>query len=193
MLNGSTHYERPTNYYESVPSNALERVLWLGSGSHAQTPSKWTMKICSNQRDVVKEEVRGINVLNQPYGGFPWLDMPPIAYRNWKRTRTIFMETSTTSTRATLDDVQEISSKDILRACVECRSPDSRRRGYRDEGDSKLAERYFRRQHSSRAAMPSPANIDGPPQMEEPPAASWRKNSARCRALALSDTRPRSG
>jgi len=40
-----------------------------------------------NQRDVVKEEVR-VNVLNQPYGGFPWLDMPPVAFRNW-RTRII--------------------------------------------------------------------------------------------------------
>jgi len=35
-----------------------------------------------NQRDVVKEEVR-VNVMNQPYGGFPWLDMPPVAFRNW--------------------------------------------------------------------------------------------------------------
>src|SRR5260370_21846000 len=30
VLNGSTHYD-VTNYYESVPSNALERVLWLES------------------------------------------------------------------------------------------------------------------------------------------------------------------
>ncbi len=28
VLNGSTHYD-VTNYYEAVPSNALERVLWL--------------------------------------------------------------------------------------------------------------------------------------------------------------------
>src|ERR1700745_591841 len=34
-----------------------------------------------NQRDVVKEEDR-VNVMNQPYGGFPWLGMPPVAFRN---------------------------------------------------------------------------------------------------------------
>src|SRR5258708_12653837 len=28
MLNGSTSYD-VTNYYEAVPSNALERILWL--------------------------------------------------------------------------------------------------------------------------------------------------------------------
>ena len=33
VLNGSTHYD-VTNYYEAVPSNALERVLWLLSLIH---------------------------------------------------------------------------------------------------------------------------------------------------------------
>ena len=28
-----------------------------------------------NQQDVVKNEVR-VNVLNQPYGSFPWIDLP---------------------------------------------------------------------------------------------------------------------
>jgi zinc protease len=63
-----------TNYYESVPSNALERVLWLEADRmralHVDDEN------LRNQRDVVKEEVR-VNVLNQPYGGFPWLDLPP--------------------------------------------------------------------------------------------------------------------
>jgi predicted Zn-dependent peptidase len=35
-----------------------------------------------NQKDVVKNEVR-VNVLNRPYGGFPWLDLPQAANRNW--------------------------------------------------------------------------------------------------------------
>jgi predicted Zn-dependent peptidase len=42
-----------------------------------------------NQRDVVKEEVR-VNVLNQPYGGFPWLDMPPVAFRNWANAHNFY-------------------------------------------------------------------------------------------------------
>ncbi len=32
-----------------------------------------------NQVDVVKEEIR-VNVLNRPYGGFPWLTLPPVLF-----------------------------------------------------------------------------------------------------------------
>lgn len=32
-----------------------------------------------NQVDVVKEEIR-VNVLNRPYGGFPWLTLPPVMF-----------------------------------------------------------------------------------------------------------------
>jgi len=42
-----------------------------------------------NQRDVVKEEVR-VNVMNQPYGGFPWLDLPPVAFRNWANAHNFY-------------------------------------------------------------------------------------------------------
>src|SRR2546429_663071 len=78
VLNGSTSYD-VTNYYEAVPSNALERVLWLEADRmHALKGDQENLK---NQRDVVKEE-RRVNVMNQPYGGFPWLDMPPGAFRN---------------------------------------------------------------------------------------------------------------
>ncbi|HEY3472120.1 MAG TPA: insulinase family protein, partial [Amycolatopsis sp.] len=33
----------------------------------------------ANQIDVVKEEIR-LNVLNRPYGGFPWITLPPVLY-----------------------------------------------------------------------------------------------------------------
>src|SRR5438105_4622994 len=80
VLNGSTHYD-VTNYYESVPSNALERVLWLEADR--MRALKVDDENLRNQRDVVKEEVR-VNVMNEPYGGFPWLDMPPVAFRDRK-------------------------------------------------------------------------------------------------------------
>ena len=66
VLNGSTMYD-VTNYYEAVPSNALERVLWLEADR--MRALKVDEENLTNQRDVVKEEVR-VNVLNQPYGGF---------------------------------------------------------------------------------------------------------------------------
>ena len=41
-----------------------------------------TQENLTNQQGVVINEVRG-SVLNQPYGGFPWLDMPQYANTNW--------------------------------------------------------------------------------------------------------------
>ena len=86
VLNGSTQYD-VTNYYEAVPSNALERVLWLEADR--MRALKVDEENLRNQRDVVKEEVR-VNVLNQPYGGFPWLDMPPVAFRNWANAHNFY-------------------------------------------------------------------------------------------------------
>src|SRR5260370_1001724 len=75
-LNGSTHYD-VTNYFESVPSNALERVLWLEADRMRDL--KADEEHLPNQGDVVKEEVR-VNVLNQPYGASPCLALPPIPF-----------------------------------------------------------------------------------------------------------------
>ena len=85
-LNGSTSYD-VTNYYEAVPSNALERVLWLEADR--MRALKVDDENLKNQRDVVKEEVR-VNVMNEPYGGFPWLDMPPVAFRNWANAHNFY-------------------------------------------------------------------------------------------------------
>jgi zinc protease len=86
VLNGSTSYD-VTNYYEAVPSNALERVLWLEADR--MRALKVDDENLKNQRDVVKEEVR-VNVMNEPYGGFPWLDMPPVAFRNWANAHNFY-------------------------------------------------------------------------------------------------------
>jgi len=102
VLNGTTHYD-VTNYFESVPSNALERVLWLEADRmrslHVDDEN------LRNQRDVVKEEVR-VNVMNQPYGGFPWLDLPPVAFRNWANAHNFYGDFADLDA-ATLADVQD--------------------------------------------------------------------------------------
>ena len=38
-----------------------------------------TAENLANQVDVVSEEIR-LNVLNRPYGGFPWIDLPPVLF-----------------------------------------------------------------------------------------------------------------
>ncbi|CAN5271385.1 pitrilysin family protein [soil metagenome] len=75
-MNGSTRADY-TNYYETLPSNALERALFL-EADRMRSP-RITEENLVNQISVVKEEIR-VNVLNQPYGGFPWLSMPPLIF-----------------------------------------------------------------------------------------------------------------
>ncbi|HUA01766.1 MAG TPA: pitrilysin family protein [Candidatus Aquilonibacter sp.] len=102
LLNGTTNYD-VTNYFESVPSNALERVLWLEADR--MRALKVDDENLRNQRDVVKEEVR-VNVLNQPYGGFAWLDLPPVAFRNWPNAHNFYGDFADLDA-ATLADVQQ--------------------------------------------------------------------------------------
>ena len=101
VLNGSTMYD-VTNYFEAVPSNALERMLWLEADR--MRALKVDDENLRNQRDVVKEEVR-VNVMNQPYGGFPWLDMPPVAFRNWANAHNFYGDFADLDA-ASLADVQ---------------------------------------------------------------------------------------
>jgi predicted Zn-dependent peptidase len=75
-FNGSTHLDY-TDYYETLPSNALERALFL-EADRMRGP-RLTEENLRNQVDVVKEEIR-VNVLNRPYGGFPWLKLPPVVF-----------------------------------------------------------------------------------------------------------------
>ena len=66
-----------TAYYEAVPSAALELVLFLEADRMAAPAI--TEENLRNQISVVEEEVK-VNVLNQPYGGFPWIVLPELAF-----------------------------------------------------------------------------------------------------------------
>lgn len=65
-LNGSTNRDR-TNYYETVPSNQLERALWLEADRMGFLLDAVTQKKFEIQRATVKNE-RGQNYDNRPYG-----------------------------------------------------------------------------------------------------------------------------
>ena len=78
--NGST---RPdfTNYIEVAPVSAIEPILWLEADRMKTLDfNPVTLK---NQQDVVKEEIR-VNVKNQPYGGFMWIDIGQQAFSRWE-------------------------------------------------------------------------------------------------------------
>ena len=65
-LNGSTNQDR-TNYFETVPSNQLEKMLWLESDRMGFLLDAVTQKKFEIQRSTVKNE-RGQNYDNRPYG-----------------------------------------------------------------------------------------------------------------------------
>jgi zinc protease len=65
-LNGSTNADR-TNYWEVVPSNALDLALWMESDRMGFLLPALTEAKFSNQRDVVLNERRQ-NYENRPYG-----------------------------------------------------------------------------------------------------------------------------
>lgn len=156
VLNGSTRYD-VTNYFEAVPSNALERALWLEADRMRSL--KVDDENLRNQRDVVKEEVR-VNVLNQPYGGFPWLDLPPVANRNWANAHNFYGD-FTDLDAATLDDVQAFfktyysPNNAVLLILGDVRPA---------EGLA-LAKRHF--EAIPAGQLPPPADVSEPPQVEE--------------------------
>lgn len=65
-LNGSTNADR-TNYYQAVPSNFLEQVLWQEADRMGGLLPAMTIEKLDNQRSVVQNERRQ-NYDNAPYG-----------------------------------------------------------------------------------------------------------------------------
>ena len=76
VFNGSTHPDY-TDYFQVLPSAALERALFL-EADRMRAP-KLTAENLANQVEVVKEEIR-LNVHNRPYGGLPWILLPPVLF-----------------------------------------------------------------------------------------------------------------
>jgi len=101
VLNGSTRFDY-TNYYQIVPAHVLETVLW--AEADRMKALAITQANLENQQGVVKNEVRD-NVLNQPYGGFPWLTMPQVANGNWYNAHNFYGDLADLDA-ATLADAQ---------------------------------------------------------------------------------------
>ena len=65
-MNGTTNSDR-TNYFQTVPSNQLEKMLWLEADRMGFLVDAVTQEKFEVQRETVKNE-RGQRVDNQPYG-----------------------------------------------------------------------------------------------------------------------------
>ncbi|MFA6541262.1 MAG: pitrilysin family protein [Bacteroidota bacterium] len=101
ILNGSTRFDF-TNYFEVVPSHKLETILW--AEADRMKGLAITQENLVNQQGVVKNEVK-VNVLNQPYGGFPWLDLPQYANTNWNNAHNFYGDLADLDS-ANLNDVK---------------------------------------------------------------------------------------
>jgi predicted Zn-dependent peptidase len=81
-FNGSTNSDY-TRYFEELPSNALELGLFLEADRMRSV--RLSEETLENQIAVVKEEIR-VNVLNRPYGGFPWIQLPQVMFKTFNNS-----------------------------------------------------------------------------------------------------------
>ena len=106
VLNGSTRFDF-TNYFAVVPSHKLETLLWAEADRmRGLDISEDNLK---NQQGVVGNEVK-VNVLNQPYGGFPWIDLPMAAFQNWYNSHNFYGDLKDIEA-ATLTDAKTFHDK----------------------------------------------------------------------------------
>src|SRR4051812_40327922 len=106
-LNGSTWLDR-TNYFETVPSNQLELVLWLEANRMGWLLPAMTQEKLDTQRDVVKNERRW-SVDNQPYGTW-WERLPALAFPDDHPFHHSLIGSMDDLTAASLDDVAKFFS-----------------------------------------------------------------------------------
>lgn len=106
VLNGSTRFDF-TNYFAVMPSHKLETLLW--AEADRMRGLDITEENLKNQQGVVGNEVK-VNVLNQPYGGFPWIDLPMSAFTNWYNSHNFYGDLKDIEA-ATLDDAKTFFDK----------------------------------------------------------------------------------
>ena len=145
-LNGSTRFDF-TNYFEIVPSHKLETILW--AEADRMSGLAITQDNLTNQQGVVINEVK-VNVLNTPYGGFPWLDMPQYAFKNWYNSHNFYGELSHIEA-ANLTDVQNFFRHVLL--AQQCRAGDQR--GFCPRRGHGPGRKVFRPDRIFRAASPA--------------------------------------
>ena len=157
-FNGSTHLDY-TNYFEVLPSNALSRGLFL-EADRMRSP-RITEENLANQIAVVKEEIR-VNVLNRPYGGFPWLLLPPVLFDSFPNAHNgyggfVDLESATVSDAADFFDRYYAPANAVLAVAGD----------FHPDEALELVERHF-------------GDIPGAPRRQRPtsPSRTWTRSGA---------------
>ncbi|HEV8063491.1 MAG TPA: pitrilysin family protein [Acidimicrobiales bacterium] len=156
-----------TAYYEAVPSGALELALWLEADRMGWLAV--TEENLANQVAVVEEEIN-VNVLNQPYGGFPFILLPEVAFQTFPNSHNGYgafedLERATVQEAAGFYRTFYAPSNAVLSVAGDCTA----------EAVFELAERYFGELRSSRPPRHGP-------WPEPPPESARRRLVADARA-----------
>lgn len=106
VLNGSTRFDF-TNYFAVMPAHKTETLLW--AEADRMRGLDITQENLKNQQGVVGNEVK-VNVLNQPYGSFPWIDLPMAAFTNWYNSHNFYGDLKDIEA-ATLADAKTFAQK----------------------------------------------------------------------------------
>jgi zinc protease len=155
-LNGHTDFDY-TNYFETLPSDRVEMGLWLEADRMRSLDV--TPENLKNQQNVVSEEVR-VNVLNQPYGLFEWIDLWGNANQNYYNSHNGYGD---------LKDIEAATLEDVRSFFKTYYAPNNAVltiAGDVDAGEvKKMVEKYF----TGIPSQPRPANPDitEPPQTKE--------------------------
>jgi zinc protease len=153
VVNGSTRFDY-TNYFQSLPSNGLERALFLEADRMRSLDV--TADNLKNQQNVVSEEVR-VNVLNQPHGAFDWIEIWERANTNWHNAHDFYGKLDELEA-ATIEDVRAFfktyyaPNNAVLVVAGDATAADVRQ----------LAEKHFGSIPSQ--PQPAPADLSEPPQ-----------------------------
>lgn len=155
-LNGSTRLDY-TNFVEVVPSNALEPMLW--AEANRMGGLTFTDAGLKNQQDVVKSEVR-VNVINAPYGGWPWLIVPQHAFSNFYNAHNFYGD---------LTDIDAATNADALKFYQTYYRPNNASLAIVGDVDPKtalaLVQKYFG--PIPRATIPKQPDVREAPQTAE--------------------------
>ena len=152
VLNGSTRYDF-TNYFEIVPAHKLETMLW--AEADRMRGLAITEENLVNQQGVVKNEVK-VNVLNQPYGGFPWLWMPQYANENWYNSHNFYGD---------LEDLDAASLNDVALFFSQYYAPNNAAIAIVGDFDSEEALALVKKYFSDIPASSEPITL---PDISEP-------------------------
>ena len=174
ILNGSTRFDF-TNYFEIVPSHTLEMALW--AEADRMRGLAINQDNLTNQQGVVKSEVR-VNVLNRPYGGFPWLDMPQYANSNWFNAHNFYGD---------LKDLDAATLEDVSKFFKTYYAPNNAAMAVTGDFDPKQALAWIQKYFGDipKATLPPPPDISEPRQEKEKRATKEDKLATRP-ALAFS-------